>query len=115
MAEPNFSSPDAVGPIRDADAQRVCSLAGIDTARQKVVTLKQMRDGLQVAMQELEQQRREDQIVTKALGVARFTKATCDAFLGMAAALSKAALGKKAGEEAEFVKNLYSTAMPLAE
>ena len=36
MAQPDFMPTDAVGPIQDPDARRVCSLAGIETARRRV-------------------------------------------------------------------------------
>ena len=101
MAQPNFSTPDAVGPIQDPDARRVCSLARIDTARQRAFTLRQLRDGLDISIQDLEGQRRKDKIINTALVVARFTKATCDAFISMAGALGKAVLPKPAGEQVE--------------
>jgi hypothetical protein len=115
MAQPNFSTPDAVGPIRDPDANRVCSLAGIETARQKVLTLRKLRDGLNTSIQELESQRQKDKIIKKALLVARFTRATCDAFISMAGALGKAVLPKPAGEEVEKLAAGYAAATPLVE
>lgn len=107
MAQSNLFTPDAVGPIRDPDARRVCSLAGLETERQKVLDLRQLRDGLNTSIRELERQRGKDKIVNKALLVARFTKATCDAFISMAGAL--------AGEEAEKFAASYAAATPLVE
>lgn len=115
MAQPNFSSPDTVGPIQDPDARRVCSLAGLETARQKVFSLRQLRDGLDISIKDLEAQRRKDKIINTALVVARFTKATCDAFISMAGALGKAVLPKPAGEEAEKFASLYAASTPLVD
>jgi len=115
MAQPNFSTTDTVGPIQDPDARRVCSLATIDTARQKVFTLRQLRDGLDISIQDLEAQRRKDKIINTALVVARFTKATCDAFISMAGALGKAVLPKPAGEQVERFAAGYAAATPLVD
>jgi hypothetical protein len=62
----------------------------------------------------LEAQRRKDQVVNKALLVARFTKASCDAFISLAADMATAFAGKL-GKQAEFVEALYGSATPLAE
>ena len=115
MAQPNSITPDAVGPIQDPDARRVCSLAGIETARQKVFTLRQLRDGLDVSIRELEGQRRKDKIINNALIVARFTKATCDAFISMAGALGKAVLPRLAGDKVEKFAAGYAAVNPLVE
>jgi hypothetical protein len=113
MVERNFSTPDTAGPIKDPDARRVCSLAGIETARQKVFTLRQLRVGLDISIKDLEAQRRKDKIINTAFGVARFTKATCDAFISMAGALGKAVLPKPAGEAVEKIAAGYAAATPL--
>jgi hypothetical protein len=115
MAQPNSFPPDTVGPIQDPDARRVCSLAGLETARQKVFTLRQLRDGLDISIKDLEAQRRKDKIINTALVVARFTKATCDAFISMAGALGKAVLPKPAGEEVEKFAAGYAAATPLVD
>jgi hypothetical protein len=115
MARPNIPTPDTAGPIRDPDARRVCTLAGITAARQKVITLRQLRDGLDISIRELDAQRRKDQIINRALLVAKFTKATCDAFISMAGALGKVVLPKLAGEKVEQVAAGYAAAMPLVE
>jgi hypothetical protein len=115
MAAAVLPSADTVGPIRDLDARRVCSLAGIETARQKVITLRQLRDGLDASIRELEGQRRKDQIINRALLVAKFTKATCDAFISMAGALGKAVLPKAAGEEVEKFAAGYAAVTPLVD
>jgi hypothetical protein len=115
MAGAFVSTPDSVGPIRDRDANRVCDLAGIAAEREKVVTLRQLRDGLDISIRELESQRRKDQIINKALLVAKFTKATCDAFISMAGALGKVVLPKAAGEGVDKFAVGYAAAMPLVE
>jgi hypothetical protein len=115
MAQPDFNATEAVGPIQDPDARRVCSLAGLETARQKVFSLRQLRDGLDLSIRELERQRRKDKIINNALIVARFTKATCDAFISMAGALGKAVLPKPAGEKVEKLAAGYAAVTPVVE
>jgi hypothetical protein len=115
MTQPALKSPNAVGPIRDRNARRVCGLTGITAGQDRLVSLRALRDGLELSLRELENQRRKDQIVTKALLVARFTKASCDAFLEMAATASTLILPKAAAEGAEAVANAYGTVAPLAD
>lgn len=115
MAQPDISAPDTVGPISDPEARRVCSLAGIETARKKVFTLRQLRDGLDISIKDLEAQRRKDQIVNRALMVARFTKATCDTFISMAGALGKAFMPKVAGDKVEKFAEGYAAIAPLVD
>ncbi len=115
MAQPDTRSPQAVGPIRDPEARRVCTLSGIALAQQKVVEIKNLREGLDRCIRDLENQKRTEQIAKKALLVARFTKASCDTFLGIAAALSKVLLPKGVGKQADLVDNVYGTVTPLAE
>lgn len=115
MAQPYLSTPDTVGPIRDPVARRVCSLAGIATARQDVISLRQLRTGLDNSILELNSQRKKEKIVNGALLVLQFTKATCDAFISMAGALGKAALPKPAGEEVEKFAAGYAAATPIVD
>ncbi len=114
MAQSELCSPDSVGPIRDVDARRVCTLNGIALAREEAVSLRKLRDGLNMTIQELESERQKAQLVNKALLVARFTKASCDAFLAMAGALGKAILPGAAGKQADLVEKVYGTVTPLA-
>jgi len=72
------------GAIRDKEAARVCGLHNISSKQQQLVTLRQLREALQTAIHELERERQHEQFVNRAFMVLRFTKATCDAFLGMA-------------------------------
>jgi hypothetical protein len=113
MAQSFVSTPDTAGPIRDPNARRVCSLAGINDARQKVITLRQLRDAVDISIRELESERQKEAIIDKALLVARLTKATCDTFIAMAGALAKVAMPGKAGEEAERFAAGYAAATPL--
>ncbi len=115
MAGDQTRTADSAGPIRDPEARRVCSLAGIETARARVTTLKNLRDGLDISIKELENQRKKDKVVNKALMVARFTKATCDAFIGMAGTIAKAVIPGKGGEAAEKFADVYATANPIIE
>jgi len=115
MPQPNSCTSDAVGPIRDPDARRVCSLAGMEIARTEVLNLLQLRDGLNIALQELESQSRKDRMIDRALLVARFTRATCDTFISMAGALGKAAIPGTAGEEVGKFADSYAASAPLIE
>ena len=87
--------PYETGPIRDPAAARICSLAGLNRAYRGLVTLRELDRGTELALQEIEAAKTRAELVDKALVVARFTKATCDAFIGLAAELSsnKAAKG----------------------
>ena len=114
MAETE-SSAGSIGPIRDPNALRVCSLNGIGTKREKIATLEQLRDGIEMSIRELENERSRARALNRALTVLRFTKATCDAFIGLASALSKAILPKTAAAGAEKVEQFYGAAAPLAE
>lgn len=103
---PLLNHPHAKGPIRDHNAARVCNLSGITAAQDQLVTLRQLRNGLETSMRELETQHRRDQRLNSAFLVLRFTKATCDAFIEMAAAFT--------GEEGEGVKRAYGMVNPVA-
>ena len=110
-----FVQPHAASHIRDADARRVCTLHGMAAAQQKVVALQQLRASLDTVIRELEGQRRWEHIVHRAKAVTLFTKATCDAFIGIAAALSKVVLPDTVSKKAEYIEKLYGTATPVAE
>jgi hypothetical protein len=110
----DLTSPKAQGPIRDRNAERVCGLNGIAAAQQRLVTLRQLRGGLNTSISELENEHRKEHFVNQAFLVARFTKATCDAFLGMASALAEAVLPKAVAAQAKSINSFYETATPLA-
>lgn len=97
-----------VHTITNPQAQRVCSLAGISVAQKQLVTFEELKKGIDVSLRDLDTQRKSEALVDKAFMVARFTKATCDAFIGMAAELS----GSKA---AKMVKGGYGIASNVAE
>jgi hypothetical protein len=101
--------------IIDPSAARVCNAAGIIKYKKKLVALQELRAGLDITVSELEAQRKKDQIVAKALMVARFTKATCDAFIGMAASLSQVFLPKAVADQADAVNRIYGAASPIVE
>ena len=114
MPTPNLLTPAALGPIKNQDAGRVCSLANISSAGKKLVTWRELKRGLDMSISELESQRSKEQIVNKALLVARFTKATCDAFIEMAAEMTKVVLPKAAAKKVKLVNTVYGMATPLA-
>lgn len=115
MAQPSFLSPAAVGPLLDPHARRVCCLSGLEAARQKVFTLRQLRKGLEISIHDLEAQRRKEEVLNSALVITRFTKATCDTFISLAGALGKAVLPKPVGKQVEMLAAGYAAATPLAE
>ncbi len=93
----------------------------MSVARERAVTLKNLRDGIHLSISELEKQRNREQVVTKAFLVLRFTKASCDAFISMAASMAGAAKslgGKKFDKMADgagIVEKLYGVASSAAE
>lgn len=105
----------ARGPIRAPNAARVCGLHGIAGAQQQLVTLRQLRCGLDTSISELESEHRATQFAERGLLVARFTKATCDAFLGMASSLAEAVLPSAVAKGATAVNAAYQASTPLAE
>jgi len=113
MASSDIVTPDAIGPIRDTNARRVCSLNGI-SAQTQLVSFRKLRDGLDMTIRELDSQHRRDRMILKARLVTKFTKASCDAFIGMAAGFIKVML-PGAKKPAELIKNAYGAATPLAE
>jgi hypothetical protein len=115
MGQPELNPSDSVGPIHDPAARRVCSLSGITSAREKVISLRRLRDGLDISIRELASEQHKGKIVNRALMVTRFTKATCDAFLGMAAGLAEVFLPKTAAKAANAVEKSYGAVIPLAE
>jgi hypothetical protein len=105
--------------IRNHAAAQVCSLANIQVTRQKVVTLTQLRSALQISLRQLEQERQHRNLVDKLYLAARLTKATCDAFLGIAVDMSemlmpREGLGNKASPEA-MVNAAYGAASAFAD
>src|ERR1043166_480224 len=72
------------GPIRDPEAARVCGLHDISAKQRQLVTLRQLQGALQTSIHELEREHQHEHFVNRAFMVLRFTKATCDAFIGMA-------------------------------
>lgn len=115
MGQAHHNSPRAIAPIRDGNARRVCALSGIGSLQDRLVSLRSLRDGVEMSLRELENQRRKDEVLAKALLVVRFTRASCDAFLEMAAAASKLVLPKPAAKAAGLVNKLYGTTAPLAD
>src|SRR3954470_9227505 len=71
-------------PVQDPNAARVCGLHRISAKQQQLVTLRQLRAALDTSIHELEREHQKEHLVNRAFLVIRFSKATCDAFLGMA-------------------------------
>lgn len=87
MSGPHSSTVTGLRPIK-ADGGRVCSLAGIAQAEDKVVELSKVQAGLDIAIRDLEAQGKKDLTTARVFMVLKWTKLTCDAFIGMAAVLS---------------------------
>jgi hypothetical protein len=80
-------------PIRGAGGARICTLAGIAAAHDSLVELAHLKAGLELSIRDVEAQQRRDLRVSRAFMIVRWTKLTCDAFIGMAAVFSPG--GKK--------------------
>lgn len=78
-----LNTPDAIGPIRNRGALRVCSLSGLADAGQKTFRLEQLREGLDRSIRELDNERNWEEGKNKGLLVLRFAKASCDAFINI--------------------------------
>jgi hypothetical protein len=108
MAAPNTHT------IRDPKALQACTLAGISVAKERLVTFTQLRAGIDQTLRDLDNQRRKEKLIESAFLLAKFTKATCDSFLGLAAELS-IVLGPAAHKAAGKVKDVYGLASVGAE
>lgn len=82
-------------------------------APNRLVTLRQLHAMLEASIRDLEAEHRKEELVEQAFLVARFTKATCDAFIGMAAGMAEA-LGLPAAKGAKAVGGAYEAATPWA-
>ena len=100
---------------RVVDGQHACAVAGVDATRDKIVTLQQLKDGLDEAIVQLEREQDRYRFVNKTLLVASFTKATCDAFLGLAEGMTAVFLGKAGSEPAKLINSIYKIAVPAVE
>jgi hypothetical protein len=109
------TSPDSAGPIRNKDVVRICTLASIATAEQKLTTLRQLKRGLDMAIADLDKQKRAEQIANKGLLVARFAKATCDSFVALAAEMAEVVLPEAAAKGAKAVAQGSKLASGIAE
>ncbi len=94
-------------PIRDSAGARVCTLAGIGQAEDQLVELTKVKAGLDIALRDLETQGKKDLSVARVFMVLKWTKLTCDAFIGMAAVFS--------GEAGKEVKAWYGVGDVVAD
>lgn len=99
--------------VTETNARRVCTLAGLQAAEKHRVTLEELKRGLSVSLKEAEADRRSAKFAAKGLLVLKFTKVTCDAFIGLAADLSSLVPG--AGKGAKAVKDVYGVTSVVAE
>ncbi|CAH1678234.1 hypothetical protein BOSEA31B_14673 [Hyphomicrobiales bacterium] len=104
-----------IRPIVDPRALRICNAAGLWKANKQLASLRELRSGLDISLRELEGERKKAEIVNKALMVARFTRATADAFISMTSALAKVVLPKVAADGIDRVGTAYGAATPWAE
>jgi hypothetical protein len=74
-----------------------------------------LRDGLEISIQDLEMEKRKEEMLNKGLLVLRFTKASCDAFISMAADFLSVIGGEVAKKQAEAIEAIYGAASPVAE
>jgi hypothetical protein len=108
-------SPDSLGPIRSHDAVRVCHLTGIAAAEQKLTTLRQLKHGLDLAIADLDRQKRAEQIGNKGLLVARFTRLACDTFVELAAEMATVVLPEAVAKQAEMIAKSSKLGGQMAE
>ena len=87
-------------------------MTGLESAQKAVFNFRQLRDGLDKAINELESEKQTDLLVRRLYLVARFTRATCDAFISMAGTLGALLLPGKAGESADKMASGYAAGMP---
>jgi hypothetical protein len=99
-------------PIRNSNGARVCSLAGISVAKDSLVDLSKVKAGLDLAIRDLDAQSQRDRDLGRIIMVLQWTKLTCDAFIGMAAALSP---GGKKINPAKVVKAAYGVTDVIAD
>lgn len=101
-------------PIVEPNAVRVCNAAGLWKANNHLATLGELRSGLDISLRELESERKQAELINKALMVARFTRAAADAFVVMTAALVKVVMPKQAAQS-DMVSRVYGAASPWAD
>jgi hypothetical protein len=111
---PSQPSQDVKGPIRDKNAARVCGLNRISSKQEQLVTLRQLRGALETAIHDLEREHDQEKVVNRAFLVVRFTKATCDAFLGMAQTFVETFV-PAAKEGAKTVNKVYAVGTSLGD
>jgi|KBSMisStandDraft_5_1062788.scaffolds.fasta_scaffold384544_2 hypothetical protein len=109
------ASPNSVGPIRNQDAVRICTLANIAVTEEKLTTLRQLRNGLDMAIADLDRQKRKEQLANNGLLVLRFAKATCESFVELAGEMAEVVLPKAAGEAAKGVAKTSKLVGSVAE
>lgn len=102
-----LSTSSGVGIVLDSNSVRMCNLAGVTRAQNSVVELKKLKDGLELAIRDVDAQARYDLKVERVFMVLRWTKATCDSFLAMAAEFS--------GTRGEWVKTTYGVTSAAAD
>lgn len=101
-------------PVVEPNAVRVCNAAGLWKASGQLATFRELRSGLDISLRELESERKRAELVDKALMVARFTRATADAFIAMTAALVKV-VTPKAASQTDLISRAYGAASPWAD
>ncbi len=101
------------GPVRDRNAGRVCNLAGLKLAQDNLVTLQEINRGTEIALRELEAERDRARFVDKTFLVLKFTRATCDAFIDLAANFT-GVLGKRVKKSYKIAGTVADTAARAA-
>lgn len=98
--------------ITNPNANRVCNLSGLNVARKKRLTFRALKTFVEQSLKEAEAENRRAQFIDSALLVLKSTKATCDAFIGLAADLASFAGVEK---PAKLVKTSYGVTSVIAE
>ncbi|MFL5296486.1 MAG: hypothetical protein ACJ798_08915 [Phenylobacterium sp.] len=87
--------------MTDPRLGKVCDLAGISRATERLATFQQLKKGIDLALADVDKSRKRAELLNSLIALTKFTRATCDAFISMAAALS--------GRKADIVKTGYSS------
>lgn len=121
MTTPYFllrKDPSEPGPPQSlSDSSNVarmsCTRATVKNIRNKLVTYRDLREGLKVSREEFDKSKKWEDAANAGLMAARWVKASCDAFISMtASALSVAVPENKSGG---IVKGAYTATTAVAE
>ena len=92
-----------------------CDRATVNSINNKLVTYYDLRQGLKASREEFTRAEKWEDTANAGLMALRWTKASCDAFISMAASASSALLPKKTADIAALIKGTYTATAVVAE